>query len=229
MFEEKTNHNKNSVILIIAVIVGVILACISLFIAYKFSLQSSSNIILPNGTTYVGPSPTPGVKQPQPTSSPQKFKVDTTVDWKPQKGKIYPFSFSYPSTLPLVVFTDDATDSVAIAWGNIPPQQNILLNIEFIDKRDPKLVKETKLDYVKNWFKFFTGLKGVANVTPFTNTNGMKGYKAIYINTVDATPNVDVFFEIPNQPTRMLHMANGILETNLFDRIVDSVKWNKTN
>ncbi len=227
MFEEKTYHKKNSAILFIAVIAGVILACIALFITYRFSLQSSSNIILPNGTTYLGPSPKTEEKQPSPVSPLVKFTVDTAVDWKPQKGKIYPFSFSYPSTLPLVVFTDDATDSVAIAWGNIPPQNNLLLNMEFIDKRDPKLVKETKLDYVKNWYKFFSGLKGVANVIPFTNTNGMKGYKASYINTADSTPNVDVFFEIPNQPTLMLHMANGILETNLFDRIVDSVKWNK--
>lgn len=228
MTEEKTHHKKNNYAVWIAASVGgLALLSLALFVAYRFSQKSSSNIILPGGTTYLGPSPKSEEKQIPTAASPAKFTVDATVDWKPQKGKIYPFSFSLPSTLPLVVFTEDATDSVAIAWGNIPPQENVLLNMEFIDKRDPNLVKESKLDYVKNWYKFFSGLKGVADVTPFTNTNGMKGYKASYINTAGTTPNTDVFFEIPNQPNLMLHLGNGVLDPGVFERILDSVKWNK--
>jgi len=140
-----------------------------------------------------------------------RFTANENTEWKTFNGKYYPFSFSYPSTLPLVVFINDTKDTVAISFGNIPPQQNILLNLEFLDQHDPKYLKKPKIEYVKDWYKFFSGLKGVAKVEAFTNTSGLKGYKAYYINYANSTPNVDVFFEVPNSPHLMIHMANGIL------------------
>ncbi len=199
----------------------------ALAISYKYSQKQSSNIILPGGVTYLGPSVTgePTIP-PTPTSMP-KFTADKDVKWKIQSGKIYPYSFAYPSTLVLVVFPNDINDSIAISFNDRPAQQNVLINMEFIDKRDPKLISEAKLDYVKNYYKFFSGLKGVQNVEVFTNSTGLKGYRAVYINTANQTPNTDVFLEIPGDPTKMIHMANGDLEPAIFDKIADSMRWKK--
>lgn len=210
--------------LAIATVIGVFLLGGAVYAAYRYSQKQASNIVLPGGVTYLGPSPNPASAE-QPPTAPLRFTASSDVTWDVYTGKIYSYSFSYPSTLPLAVFPGDVSESVAITWGNIPPQQNILFNIEFIDKRDTSFLSRPKIEYVKNWYKFFSGLKGIAKVERFTNTNGLKGYKASYINYADATPNVDVFFEVPTQPNIMIHLANGILDPVIFDRILDTLKW----
>lgn len=217
--EEQPDIKKLSVVTLIAVVVlGAVV-----YGAYLYSQKKAGNIALPGGTTYLGqPSPTPGAQ----VVAPQKFSADPSAQWVTFTGKKFPYSFSHPSTLDIVVFPNDKLDAAAINWNNISPQVNILASIEDIQAEHPKDVKLTKLEYVKNWYKYFGGLKGVQSVTQFTNTGGLSGYKAIYINSAGTTPNVDVFFELPGRPTLLLHLANGVLEPTLFDRIVDSVKWN---
>lgn len=213
--------------IVIACVIGMLLLGGALYAGYRYSQSKSSGVVLPGGTTYLGPSPSSPPQQPTtpPQPTPVPFSAAADVPWKTQYGRIYPYTLSFPETLPLVVFIEDPIDSVAISLPGIPPQQNILLNMEIIDQRDPTLVTQKKLDYVTNWWKFFSGLKGVADVTPFTNATGLKGYKAHYVNNADKTPNVDVFFEVPNRQNLMIHLANGMLEPDLFDRIVDSVRW----
>lgn len=220
---EETLEDKEFLKLAIATLVGMLILGGAVYAAYRYSQRQSSQIVLPGGVTYLGPSPKADITQPP--TAPLRFTASSDVNWKTFSGKIYPYSFSYPETLPLVVFPDDPTDSVAIAWGNIPPQVNILLNMEFIDQRDPKFVSQPKIEYVKNWYKFFSGLKGVAKVESFTNAQGLKGYKASYLNWADQAPNLDVFFEIPGNKTTMIHLANGILDPNIFDRLIHSLKW----
>lgn len=185
-------------------------------------------MVLPAGTTYLGSSPTPTGWLPSLTPIP-KFTADETVSFKQYFGAVYPFSFSYPETLTLVTFADNPPkDTIAIVWDNIPPQQNILLNIESIEDRDQSLVDKPKQEFVSTWWKYFSGLKGVASVTPFTNVNGLNGYKSVYLNFANESPNLDVFFEIPNRPDIMLHLANGSLDATIFNRIIDSLSWNTT-
>lgn len=208
---------------IIATITGILLLIGAVYGTYRYSQNRSGTLILPGGVTYLGPSPSPQTAQPSPL--PLHFTLESDVTWNTYSGKLYPYTFSYPSSLPIVIFPEDTNDSVAISWGNVAAQENILLNMEFIDKRDPQLTKKPKSEYVRNWYTFFPGWKDVASVTPFTNTNGLKGYKAVYINTRGASPNLDVFFEIPQDPNMLIHLANGILDPDIFDRIIDSVKW----
>lgn len=212
--------------LTIATLVGVLILGIIIYGAYLYSQKKGANIALPGGTTYLGQNPNP---QSQPPTAPLRFTADPTVSWTTYTGKVYPYSFAYPATLPLVYFPGDVNDPVGISWGNITPQANILLNIEDIGRRDPQYISLPKIEYVKNWYKYYPGgLKGVQKVDQFTNTNGLIGYKAVYINAVGAAPNVDIFFEIPGRPNLMVHLANGILDPDIFNRLVDSVKWNPT-
>lgn len=205
---------------------GMLILGSGLYVTYRYSQSRSRNIILPGGTTYLGETPTPiPITSPTPTT-PAIFTAASDVAWKTRSGKIYPYSFSYPSTLNLVIFPDDLTDSVAIEWKNIPPQLNILANIELIEDRDKTYVKKPKIEYAKNWYKFFPGLTGVGKVQKFTNVNGLKGYKVWFVNKTGSSPNLDVFFEIPGKPNLMIHMANGIIDSPIFDRMIDSLKWN---
>jgi hypothetical protein len=227
MDKEQDVDQPNFTKLAIATFLGVVILGAAVYIAYRYSQKQAGNVVLPGGVTYLGPSPTAAAAK-QPPTAPLRFTAAANVSWTTQSGKVYPFSFSYPSTLSLVVFPGDLSDSIAIAWGNIPPQQNILFNMEFIDQRDESFLNQPKIEFVRNWYKFFSGLKGVESVQPFTNTNGMKGYKASYINYANTSPNVDVFFEIPGNSDLMLHMANGILDPTIFNRIIDTVKWTPT-
>ena len=224
----KEDHNIIKIVFLTSF--GILIISGTIYISFLYSQRQSNNIILPGGVTYLGPSENKNATPPQTSSpTPVRFTALSTESWKSFGGEIYPYSFSYPSSLPLVVFPDDTTDSVAIAWNNIPPQINILLNMEFMDKRDPKSLQQSKIEYVKNWYRYFSGLKGLSKIDKFTNTNGLKGYKAIYINTINQTPNVDFFFEVPNNPDKLIHMGSGVLDPELFDRMVDSLRWNSAH
>lgn len=214
--------------LVIAAIVGILLICGAIFAAYRYSQKQVGQIILPGGTTYLGEPSSSANEQTAnqtPSATLSRFTADPNVSWLKNTGSIYPYTFSYPSTLPLVVFPGDGSDSVGIAWNKIEPQHNILLNMEFVKSRDPKLYDLPRIEYARAWYKFFPGWKGVKKVDKFTNANGLKGYKAVYINQSDQTPNIDIFFEVPTDANLMIHLANGILDPAIFDRIVDSLSW----
>lgn len=223
MEKEKEADKLDFPKLAIATVIGVLILGGAVYAAYRYSQKQAGDISLPAGVTYLGPSDKPTVGA-QPSTAPLRFTAAPDVLWNTQNGRIYPYTLSYPSTLPLVVFPGDGSDSIAIAWGNIPPQLNILLNMEFIEKRDEKLVGKPKIEFVRTWYKYFSGLKGVSKVEPFANTNGLKGYKAIFTNYANTSPNTDIFFELPGYPNMMIHMANGILDPVIFDRMIDSVK-----
>lgn len=158
-----------------------------------------------------------------PPTAPIRFTAPADTPWISYSGRIYPYTFSYPGNLSLEIFSDPP-DSVGISWGNLDPKFNILLDIQSIKKSSPQYAGQTQ-EYVRNWWNFYSGLKGVSSVTRFVNANGLVGYKAIYINKNDQTPNVDVFFEIPKNSDLLVHLANGILDPEIFDRVVDSVKY----
>ena len=198
----------------IGTIIGSFVLAVVIFAGYQHSLKSEGRISFPAGDTYLGPTPTQ-------TNQKQAFTASKDTPWVSYSGNLYPYTFSYPETLSLVSFTND---SVGIDWTGVPPEQNVLVNIELIETQDPNLVGKP-LEYVQDWWQYFSGLKGVRSVTEFTNSQGLKGYKAIYINQAGESPNVDVFFETPNEPSILIHLANGILDPEIFERIIDSVKF----
>jgi hypothetical protein len=89
-----------------------------------------------------------------------------------------------------------------------------------------KYITTSKRAYVEEWWKQFGGLKGVSSIVEFTNSKGIKGYRAKYINTNNQTPNEDVFFEVA-EPHFVIHIASGVLDPAVFEGIIDSVSWVK--
>ena len=215
--ETKPNFGK----IILFTLLGLLILGGVVFAGIRFSKKEEGDLALPQGT-YLGPDEDQDSTN-QPPTAPLTFTADPGTTWISFKGTVIPYSFSYPKTLPLVTFPDDESDSVGVVWGNIPAEQNILLNLELIEDRDPDFVEKSKEQYVRNWHQYFSGLQDVSSLTTFENSNGFKGYRARFINTASQTPNIDVFFEIPGEEDVMIHMANGILDPAIFDRIVDSL------
>lgn len=226
-------------IVILTAVAVFILTAVTL-VAYQHAKSKPSTIVLPGGVTYLGPSSTgekpKPIEQPQtappsplPIQKNQPFTADAATAWSTYQGKVFPMSFSYPNTLAISAFTGDKHEAVGFAWNNIPAQQNILLNIDRPGDNTSlsEYANKPRSEYVANWWRQYSGLKGARPLMQFTNANNLKGYRVSFVNLSDQTPNVDVFFEVPDRTDMLLHLANGQLDPAVFDRIVDSVAWEK--
>lgn len=170
--------------------------------AYASAKNRTSTIVLPGGITYLGPTPTP-----------------LTINWSTHSGTIYPYSFDYPSTLNLGVFPNDPTDSVTAFIEGTDASHNIFFRVESC-KGAP-----CGIEYAKNWWKQYTW-KGVSSVTTFTNKNGLKGYRAQYLNEKNEIPYDHVFFEVPERKDIIIWISGRLFSKEDFDKLIDSVRWN---
>lgn len=200
-----------------------ILLTIATIAAFQYSKNRPSTIVLPAGNTYLGPSLTPVPPPPQT----DRIQVPPNEEKAIQKGKIFPFSFSYPKSLSLGVFPGDPLDSVTVFWGNTNPQENLLFRVENLKEipfAKPYLTKP-KIEYARDWWKQYNW-KGVDSVVQFTNSKGLVGYRAKYKDASGNTPFDHVFFEVPGRAELVIWMSGKLLEQATFDKIVDSVSWN---
>jgi len=214
----------------IGLIGGTVIALIVItFFAFQIAKKRSGTVVLPGGTTYLGPSETPAAPPVQ--VQPQKYTADANVEWIDFKGKVYPFTFTYPKTLTLTLFPDDPSDTVGISWNNLTPQNNIIFRVADLKKTEPQMeayISKPKKEYANNWWKQFSGLKGVRSLIEFSNSKGMKGYRVKFLNHADQSPNDDIFFEVPGRRDLMVRFANGMVDSQIFDKIVDSFYWPQT-
>lgn len=189
--------------------------------AFWYAKGKPGTIVLPGGITYLGPTPTQA-----PSQGSEKISVDPNVSWNIQKGKIYPWEFSYPASISLGVFPNDAYDAVTIFWGNTNPQENLLLRVEDLSKIPDmaQYIGKSKKEYANIWWKQYSW-KSVSSITAFTNSKGMKGYHAKYFDNNDNVPYDNIFFEVPNRPELVIWMASRILDKGVFDKIIDSITW----
>ncbi len=202
-------------------------------LAYLYSRPRGGSVVLPGGVTYLGPSPMvqnqkSNIKNQKEIQQMQTGKISVPNDapWVTQTGKKYPYSFLYPSSLSLGVFPDDPFDAVTIFWGDTNPQENLLLRVENLKEIKGKevYIKKPKKDYVLDWWKEYNW-KGVADITEFVNSKGLKGYRTKYLDTSGSSPYDHVFFEVPNRAELVIWMSGKLLEPSVFDRLVDSVTW----
>ena len=207
--------------IILGLLIGTLGLGAVIYGGYYYSQKKGFKLTLPTGPGYTGTQPSQTGNNPP--TAPIRFTAGPEVRWVTYSGRIYPYSFSYPETLSLEPFIDPP-DGVGISWGNLDPKLNILLDIQSIKEKSPQYLNKTE-DYVRNWWKFYSGLKGLKSINKFVNANGLTGYKAIYINQSDQSPNIDIFFEVPNDPTLVIHLANGTLDPEIFDKIVDSLEY----
>lgn len=202
--------------------VGLIFITLVLFVYYLYgwtARQKKGEVVFPAGINYLSPV---GDKA-------EKLDIKrwgSEGKWTLAKGRIYPYSFSYPAEMKLMYFPNDPTDAVGWEADEKPAEQNILLLVESISYYDKGLVGKPK-EFIENYWRFFSGLTGVKSVGDFVNKNDLRGYKVSFINRAGQTPNIDIFFVIPGDPDHLLHVANGLLPQDVFVKIVDSLEYGK--
>jgi hypothetical protein len=234
---------------------AVLLILLVIILRHNLAFQKKSTVVLPAGGTYLGPTPTPlaqpttnyppptpqpTTRNPQPTppadkdgsytTSAGKFAVTADAPRVTVRGNIYPYFFRSPSALKLVTLPgDNKYDIWAMSWNNTPPDQNVLIGVDNLEqsKTMNQYISSSKRPYVENWWKQFGGLKGVATISEFTNSQGLRGYRARYLDSANKSPNEDIFFEV-SDPKFVIHMAAGILDDSVFNTIIDSVGWSGT-
>lgn len=59
MEKENNKENLNEAKLVFVVIAGMLILLAALFVSYRYSQTQRSDIIIPAGSTYLGPSPKP--------------------------------------------------------------------------------------------------------------------------------------------------------------------------
>ncbi len=208
---------------IVAICVVILLSVV--FVWNAWTVQRNGKVVFHAGVTYTGPD------QKQQKQLPEKFAVDDTTKWIRITGKLYPYSFEAPETLTLVRFDNDPYDIYAVSYNNQPPSSHVLIGVDDLSakKELKQYIKQPKTVYVQEWWKHIGGLSGMSSITPFTNSNGLKGYRAKFLlKNGTPTPYDDVFFEVPKRNDLIIHLSNNILESTVFERIVDSLSWSST-
>lgn len=212
MENDISSYKKVIVIAVVITVIGIIMVLLH----YRQISGRNGTIIIPAGSTYLGPTNTQAPKPP----------AGDTALWHTQ-GHIYPYSFSIPSNLELTTFPNDQYDMYALAGPD--PMSNVLIGVDDLQKNTSlnQYINQPKTVYINQWWKQFSSLSGVASIKPFTNSKGLKGYTVKFLNKANESPNVDVFFEVPQGPQYIIHLSNGKLDSSVFDKIVDSVDWKK--
>jgi hypothetical protein len=180
--------------------------------------------VFPAGINYLSPK---GSVANAPSYDYAKLAVST--DWVTYKGKLFPYSFQYPKEFKPVIYPGDKTDAVAFKVSALPPEQSLLLTVETISNRDKNLVGKPK-EFVSNYWKFFSGLKGLKTITEITNEKGLKGYKANYvIKNSNAITSDYYFFVVESNNDILLHVGD-IFPTEgkaVLNRIINSLEYQK--
>lgn len=203
-----------------------VVVCAGVYFAYQSAKSRTGTIVLPGGITYLGPTPTTQTTIESPPSTGGKIPIAADAKWIERKGTIYPYVFLYPETLSLGVFPKDPYDSITVFYGNTDANTNIFFRVDDLTKQHKTAYVGKPMEYAQNWWKDYSW-KGVSTVTAFTNSNGLKGYRATYLDQSDKTPYDHVFFEVPGH-TELIIWVNGKLFTqDTFDKLVDSIAWSK--
>lgn len=225
--DANTGFSPNTKATLLIACVFTIVASLAIYGAYKQALSKPGSIMLPSGISYLGPIPSQTahfpVSQPAP---PKTITVDSSTPWVEYRGILYPYAFSHPESLSIGFFPNDPFDSVTIFWGDTPPQENLLMRVEDLN-RIPNMasyVAKPKILYAQNWWKQYNW-KNLSEVTEFTNRSGLTGYRAKYLDQNDQTPFDNVFFEVPQRPDLIIWLSGKLLDQSVFDKIVDSVSW----
>lgn len=212
--------------LIPALLVSLVLFA-GVYIAYQAARARPGTIVLPGGITYLGQTPTP-----QPSQAPQlgtgKIPIDSNTKWVENKGKKYPYTFSYPSSLSLGFYPNDPYDSVTVFYPNTDSNTNIFFRVDDLNKINKTMYIGKPMEYAQNWWKDYSW-KGVSTVTAFTNSKGMNGYRATYTDLSGNTPYDHVFFAVPERTDLIIWVSGKIFSPEIFDKIVDSVMWKQAS
>lgn len=245
MSDEEKKHNDEEAPDFTKIIIGLCLAVVVLggivYASYSLTQKKPGGVTFPAG--YKQPkAETPGAQQgttiasvncsisePNPENvwayylKCERFKTSDKSTWKDYTNKDFEtsFDFSLPSDLSIVEYPN----GIGINYKEISAANNLLFSVDLASSRSGEF-KEMKADaYVKNYWRQYSGLTSLKSYEAFTNQFNVKGHKAQYLNFANESPNQEVFFEFPTLPGSFVHFASGVLDQSVYDKIIDSFKW----
>ena len=187
--------------------------------------NKSGQQVFPAGINYLSPK---GEAQ-KPVVLYDYAKLAESSDWVTYKGKLFPYSFQYPKGFTPITYPGDKNDAVAFKVSALPPEQSLFLTVEIISNRDKNLVGKQE-EFVKNYWKFFSGLKSLNKIEPFTNEKGLTGYKATYvIKGTNAVTSDYYFFVIAGNDDNLLHIGDifPVVGKAVLSRMINSLEYQK--
>ncbi len=190
------------------------------------SKKSKGQVVFPAGINYTGNETTP---PPQPQRPQYDYaQLVSAADWIDFASPRGQYTFKYPPGMIPLIFPGDANDTVTFDVSDVPAQFNLMVLVETISNYDSKL-KGKQEDFVKNYWKFFGGLKGLNKVEVFETEKGLKGWKVSYINQSDIVGSDNYFFTIPNQNDKVIHVNNIFPKEGdtVFNRLLNSLEYKK--
>lgn len=190
---------------------------------YAAAAKRTGTIVLPGGITYLGPTPT--TQQHPPKNTAGKIPVPETAPWTQRKGTIFPYTLLIPESLNLGVFPNDPYDAITVFYEGTDANANIFFRVENLITLKKQRYQGNLKGYASDWWKDYAW-SGVSDVTPFTNSQGLNGYRAKYLDKNGNTPYEHVFFAVPGRNDLVIWISGKLFEQSVFDRIVDSVSWN---
>ncbi|MDH7475908.1 MAG: hypothetical protein QHH09_00350 [Microgenomates group bacterium] len=220
MEKSKSNSNlleKDSLALTSVVVLLVFLLLVG-GVYFWVSKKNKGNVVFPAGVSYLGPN------QLTPVPTVDLTQLGKSGKWLQSGGKIYKYLFIYPAELQITAFINDQSDKIAWITGIVPPQQNIAFTVETISEFNKKYQGDLE-GFAANYWRRFSGLSGAKSVEPYTNSKGLKGFKAIYLDKKGNVANTNYFFQVPNDPDHVLQVINGMIPENIFNQIVNSVEF----
>lgn len=207
----------------------VILVVFLLVIGGVYSLISKKNkgqTVFPAGINYLSPK---GEEAKKPVLLYDFAKLAESSDWVTYKGKVFAYSFQHPKALTPLTFPNDKSDAVTFKVNELPPEQSLLLTVETISSRDKNLTGKQE-EFVKIYWKYFSGLKGLKKIESITNEKGMKGFKANYIvKSNNAVTSDYYFFEVKGEDDILIHIGDIFPAEGktVLNRIVNSLEYLK--
>lgn len=236
--EEAPDFTKIIIGLVVAVVVlgGIVYA------SYSLTQKKTAKQTFPAG--YTPPTAeTPGAKQgttiasvdckitePNPDNvwayylKCNRFKSSSTAAWKNYKNATLGFELSLPSDLDTIEYPN----GLGINYKEISAANNLLFSLDMASSRSGEFQDMKGDAYVKNYWRQYSGLVALKSYEAFSNQYNIKGHKATYLNMANESPNDEVFFEYPTAPGDFVHFASGVLDKSVFDKIIDSFKWEGT-
>lgn len=210
-------------VIIPAAIISAVLF-IGVFFSYVSARQKTGTVVLPGGITYLGPTPTATPTSGDTSGTEGKIQIPAGTTWKERTGATFPYAFMYPETLALGVFPNDPYDAITVFHQGTDANANIFFRIENLTTLKKEQYIGNPMEYASTWWQDYAW-EGAENVRAFTNSSGLKGYRATYRNSQGKTPYDHVFFEVPGKPHLIIWMSGRLFEPLVFDRMVDSVSW----
>ncbi|MCL4378425.1 MAG: hypothetical protein M1409_08640, partial [Actinobacteria bacterium] len=85
------------------------------------------------------------------------------------------------------------------------------------------------IEFVKGYYKYFSGLKSLNSFSEFKNDKGLEGYKVTYLTKANTVTTDNYFFIIPGDDDHMIHVANIFPKEGdaVFQRILNSLDYKK--